>query len=261
MNWKILGWALLAGMVSTHAGAVESWQPVDAEFASLPPFCKVKMQSDRNSPEYKAWESTLGKDFLHTHHYCVGLNFINRYYRSRSKQDKIYNLDNALDNMTYMVEHASPDYSLMPDVYLNRGLAYSLMNRKGEAVADMIKAIELDPQQVKAYNVLADFYAGTRQQGKALETVTDGLRHAPDAKSLQRRYKELGGKLPYPEPLRPAPAAAAGKPAPEPAGETPATPASAAGGTAAPTAAATSAPVAPAKIGTPKNPYCRFCPD
>ena len=41
----------------------------------------------------KAWESTLGEDSMHTHHYCVGPNFSNRYYRARSKQDKSFNLN------------------------------------------------------------------------------------------------------------------------------------------------------------------------
>lgn len=257
MNWKQLVWGGLMSLAIAQAGAVDSWVPSDTEMVSLPPYCKVKMKSNPGSPDYKNWESTLGKDFMHTHHYCAGLNFLNRYYRSRNIGDKRYNLKNAVDNFNYMVNHASPDYSLMPEVYLNRGLAFSLMQQPGAAMTDLNKAIELNPGQPRAYNVLADYYVKSRQKGKALETVTEGLRHNPGTRSLQRRYTELGGKLPYP-----APAVAAAPPASEPivkpdtaaAGE----PMPASDTAQTPTPAA-EAPVTPPPIGTPKNPYCRFC--
>lgn len=257
MNWKQLVWGGLMSLVITQAGAVEPWVPTDAEMVSLPPYCKAKMKSNPGSPDYKTWESTLGKDFMHTHHYCAGINFLNRYYRSRNIGDKRYNLKNAVDNFNYMVDHASPDYSLMPEVYLNRGLAFSLMQQPGAAMTDLNKAIQLNPGQSRAYNVLADYYVKSRQKGKALDTVTEGLRHNPGTRSLQRRYTELGGKLPYP-----APAVAAAPPVVEPVAkpDTAATgeptPAGEAGQTPAPAA---EAPVAPPPIGTPKNPYCRFC--
>jgi tetratricopeptide (TPR) repeat protein len=235
--------------------AVEPWMPSDAEMASLPAFCTAKMKSGQGSPEYRMWESTLGKDFLHTHHYCAGINFINRYYRSRSQQDKRFNLNNAVENLTYMVEHAAPEYSLMPDVYLNRGLAYSLMKQYGKAVTDMDKAIELNPHQVKAYNVLADYYSGAKQADKALETVSKGLKQNPGTASLQRRYTQLGGKLPYPEPIEPPPAAT-----PQASASTALPEAPAASGKGDPEPEPTKATEAQPKIGSPNNPYCRFCP-
>lgn len=257
LNWRQLVWGGLMSLAITQAGAVEPWVPTDTEMVSLPPYCKVKMKSNPGSPDYKTWESTLGKDFVHTHHYCAGINFLTRYYRSRSNEDKRYNLKNAVDNFNYMVDHSSPGYSLMPDVYLNRGLAFSLMQQPGAAMTDLNKAIQLNPNQPRAYNVLADYYAKSKQKGKALETVTEGLRHNPATRSLQRRYTELGGKLPYPAPALAAvapPVESVAKPdaaaavEPTPAGETGQTP-----------APLVEAPVTPPPIGTPKNPYCRFC--
>ena len=253
MNWKSVGWAVLAAMCCSHAAAeVESWGPTDAEMASLPPYCKARMKSGQGSSDYRMWEQTLGTDFLHVHHYCAGINFINRSYRARDQRDKAFNLKSALGTLTYMVDKASPGFSLMPDVYLSRGLAYSLLKRHGEAMADMQKAIELDPRQVKAYNVMADYYVSTKQQAKALEAVTAGLRHNPDTKSLQRRYEELGGKLPYPAPAEAAKVdAQAAKP--EENGAAPVqTPTE-------PVARPEASP--PPQIGSPTNPYCRFCPD
>lgn len=230
--------------------AVEPWTPTDAEMASLPPFCKARF--NEGSPEYKLWESMLGKDFGHTHHYCAGVNFLNRYYRARSAQAKRFNLNSARATLDYMVTHAAPTYSLMPDVYLSLGTVYMLSNQSGQAIASFNQAIELNPRLPKAYGAIADFYLKAKQPAKALEIVTEGLRHNPDTKSLQSRYRELGGKLPYPPPIVPA-AKPAEETAPpvqasaEPSAETP--------------APATAAPASPPKIGSPQNPYCRFCPD
>lgn len=260
MNMKQVVWGLLASLLCMPAMAVEPWVPTDAEFASLPPFCKVKMKSAQGSPDYTAWEQTLGKDFLHTHHYCAGINFINRSYRARSSQDKRFNLNSARGELQYMVTHADPGYSLMPDVHLNLGVVYSLSNQAAQAITHFNKAIELNPRQPRAYNALADYYAKTSQTTKALETVTEGLRHNPDTRSLQRRYTELGGKLPYPAPIEPPQQAASPQEAAPPA-----VPEAAPAPTVkAPEMRDTPVPAeavpAPA-IGSPTNPYCRFCPD
>jgi tetratricopeptide (TPR) repeat protein len=265
MSYRNPVWIIVLALFFARAHAAEPHRPSEAEFNNLPPYCKAKLISRIGSADYRQWEGTLGKDFVHTHHYCFALNFINRYYRSRSAQEKNFNLNSAMNNLDYMITHADPGYSLMPEIYQNRGLVRALMGRHGEAVADMNKAIELNPHQVKAYNVLADHYGSTRQQQKALETIMEGLRYNPDVRSLQRRYTELGGKLPYPEPIQPGPVdASASSPKAEalpPAAPVEAAPAEAPAGIgdAAPTAS--QEPAKDSKIGSPTNPYCRFCPD
>lgn len=265
MNWNQVSWGIVMGMLSAQAGAVEPWAPTDSEMASLPPFCKAKMKSGPGSLDYKMWANKLGSDFGHTHHYCVGINSINRYYRSRSQQDKRFNLNNARGNLEYMVTHADPAYSLMPDVYLNLGVVYSLMNQPAQAITHFNKAIELNPRQPRAYGALADYYLKNKQAAKALEIVTAGLRYNPDTMSLQRRYTELGGKLPYPAPASEA-ASTPQTPStglqvsPTPAPATPpeaSVPERAAEKTADTTASSPETP----KIGSPTNPWCRFCPD
>ena len=260
---SVLLWALC-----NSCQALEQFAPTDAELKSLPHYCTVKLMGT-NSPEYATWEQSLGPDFIHTHHFCFGLNFINRYYRSRNAPDKRFNLQSAETNLGYMVQHAQPNYSLMPEVYLNRGLVFSLMQRNAEAVRDMLKALELNPRQVKAYIVLADYHAGSKQTNKALEVITKGLQYNPGTKGLQRRYRELGGKLPYPESLQiPAVETQPQPPSPTPKAidsltvdTEPATPEN---DKPSPIAAPDHVPAESGtqpKIGSPKNPYCRFCPD
>jgi tetratricopeptide (TPR) repeat protein len=260
MNLKNPSLGIALTIVCMSAIAAEPWAPTDSEMASLPPFCKIKMRSNTSSSEYKMWESTLGKDFLHTHHYCMGINFINRYYRARSQQDKRFNLNNAQGNLEYMVTHAESTYSLMPDVHLNLGVVYSMMNKPAQAITHFNKAIELNPRQPRAYGALSDYYVKSKQNAKALEIVTAGLRYNPDTKSLQRRYAELGGKLPYPEPIELVPAAeaqAAKRVEPPESTSSQANPAVNAPSASQVPVESTAEP----QIGSPTNPYCRFCPD
>ncbi len=236
----------------------------DSEIASMPPVCIARMSG---GDQYNQWRTALGPDFDHTHHYCMGINYLNRAYKSRDRRDRGFNLKNAQDNLMYMVKAASPTFSLMPDVYLNLGFVHRMSGRTGEAAASFTKAIALNPQTPRAYRELADFYAASGNRTKALEVVTDGLKHNPGTKSLQRYFRELGGKLPYPEAVVKQPLAGDAKGEIEPAvTPEPAQPAK------EPASAATEAnrlppdadraPQAePPKVGSPKNPYCRFCPD
>jgi tetratricopeptide (TPR) repeat protein len=248
---------LLAGLTLPTAQAANL---TDAEFKNLPPFCEARM---KRTGQFGHWQSVLGPDFIHTHHYCGGLGMIHRYYRLRTPQDKTAALNEANGDLTYMVQHASPTYSLMPDVYLNRGLVFSLLNQPGAALTDLKKARELNPKLVKAYTLSADIHTKLKQKSEALAAVTEGLRHVPDSKALQRAYQEKGGRLPYPEPIARAPEAAPGKAdaaqavTPETASKPPEG-AAANSEVASPSAAPDSA--AP-KIGSPTNPWCRFCPE
>lgn len=235
----------------------------DQELAVLPPYCAARI---RHIPgQYEHWSEVLGPDFLHTHHYCDALGSINRYYAARSPQTKTFELQNALGGLNYMMNHASESYSLMPEIYLNRGLVLTLMKKDGQAIKDLLKALELDPKLIRGYTLVVDFYAKVKRPDEALKVVTDGLRHNPGNARLQRLYKESGGKLPYPEPIEPEPekslppptTAAAPSPAPLQAPAVDDTPPA----QAEPSTPADESPPAKAKIGTPSNPWCRFCPE
>lgn len=249
----LLAWL---AMLLTIASAKAAWEPSPAEMATLPPYCAARF--NQGSDAFRIWQTTMGRDFIHIHHYCVGLKLLNQVRGTfTTKQNET--LGAAVREFDYVLTHAALDFYMRPEILMNRGIALSMMKRDGEAVSNLLQAIELNPQQSRAYMTLADLYDKMKNRGKALETVSEGLRHNPDTRSLQRRYTELGGKLPYPEPIRPA--QAADTPATKPADAVPAAV------TTAPTepdkAGPADAPVSAEqpKIGSPNNPYCRFCTD
>jgi len=250
----------LAASISPAVAVETGIRPNSAEMLRLPAYCQVKFNSSPESPEWKAWRDQIGQNYIDLHHYCAGLNYVNRYWGARKTQDRGFYLQRAMANFDYMVKAEKPDFTLRAELYSNRGEVFKLMRKPGEAVKDFNKALSINPGIVKPYLQLADLYVSSNASARALETVTEGLRHLPDSSALQRRYLELGGKQPFPEPIvtmvaEPVPSQPA-ELAPEL--ETIIEP------NPAPAVSAGSEPVttnaSPAPIGTPQNPHCRFCP-
>lgn len=234
----------------------------EKELLTLPRYCYVRIRA-LNGPEYKEWERKMGPDLIHTHHYCGGLSYFKRYYGATTERERRFLLSRAQANLEYMVNHASPGYSLMPDVYFRLGEVHRLAGRAGTAKASYDKSIELNPRVPSAYGGLADLHAQSGQQARALEVVSEGLRYNPESRSLQRRFRELGGKPPYPEPADAALAApdssaqdndTAAVTTSKPETENPVA-------SDAKPSTPDSTETTEQRIGSPTNPYCRFCPD
>ena len=191
---NLLRWLLVvsASGISTVNAATYS-EPTAAELRLLPPVCTARLGPKNQVTKFQ-------EPFHNTLHYCMGRTFLNRYYSSFNRGDAATNLKLASDEFGYLVEHWYPDYPAA-DIFLHRGIVLSLMKKNVEAIADLTKALTYDSRSVRTYLTLANLHDNQKQQKKALEVVTEGLRYVPDSKSLKQRYKELGGKLPYPEPI------------------------------------------------------------
>lgn len=243
------------------APVMAEWMPSPTEMAALPAYCAAKFSEGKNPESAKSWRASMGSDFMHIHHYCAGLNFLNRARGMASGNDKRGTLGAAMSNFNYMLNNSSAGFYLRPEILMNRGITFSMLDKGGQAIGDLLKSIQMDPGQPRAYITLAGLYQKQNNRTKALETVSEGLRHNPDTKSLRRRYTELGGKLPYPAPVQAADAeASTANSTPTPVATHPAESGIAAPGVTPATAPAVEPTAAP-KIGSPKNPYCRFCPD
>lgn len=243
----------LAGGTSPALAVDTGLRPNAVEMMRLPPYCQAKFNAPTSSAEWKSWRGQIGENFIDLHHYCAGLNYMNRYWGARTAPDRSFYLQRALTNFDYMVKAEKPDFALRVELYSQRGEVNKLLRKPGEAIKDFNTARSIDPKAVKPYLQLADLYVATKAPARALETLTEGLRHVPDSTALQRRYLELGGKKPFPDPIV---AKAAEPPPAKP--EPPAPPTAAEPGGAA--VESGPEPTAPPAIGTPKNPYCRFCP-
>lgn len=200
---------------------------------------------------------------MHMHHYCNGLRFLDRAYASMTnKIDMAHYLAVAINNFNYVLENTQENYYMRGEVHVNKARALRLAGKKGEAAAEFANALRYELAAPDAYQALSDHYLETGNKTKALEIVTEGLRRNPGVRGLERRYTKLGGKLPMPAAIETAPvekqatnddmAAAASSSNPlESAPQSDSVDSN----------SATAEPVAEPKIGSPTNPYCRFCPD
>ncbi len=260
---------LVLSLVGLAASANAASQWTESEIKAMPPYCAARLHKAPAQADY--WAGVLGPDYTHVHHYCEGIGYLNRSYTAASARDKKFNLQSAMGNLNYIASRASPSGSLLPEVYLHRGQVNSLMKQDAAAIADLQKAMEMNPRLTRAYSLAAEHYLKLNQKNKALEVATDGVRHNPDSTTMQRLYMKAGGALPYPTPLpQPAQPAEAAKPdapaltPPDPAGTGQAVEALASPSVNADSAAvkpaAEAAPATTPKIGSPSNPWCRFCP-
>ena len=196
--WMKVFMVLFIACVGDTIQAAQWSRPTATEIRALPPYCAARL-GPKNSPEFQSWHATMGRLFLSVHHYCFGLNFMNRYYMTPGQERGGW-LHLALNELNYVCKNPPMDNPLTPEMYMRRGSALKLAGRTTEAMEDYRKVLHLNPKLRRPYLELADFYVEGQQQAEALKLVSEGLTYRPDDKKLQSRYIQLGGKLPFPQP-------------------------------------------------------------
>lgn len=258
------GAILVTALLFFSGSASAGYAMTERDLQLLPPYCR-QLSAGHYEPavSFPAGMPNAG-------HYCHGLKSIARATAQATNRHEIQeNLQAAVGEFRYVLGHTevSPEYSpYLAMVKTDLGRAYDRLGKIADSSREFMEAIRLKPDYVAAYIGLIDFYRKLGNREDALKTASEGLTHAPESKTLQRRYRELGGKLPYPVPVN-------GEPETASPAEAPASNAAAPGNGNDTTVAAP--PVAPSpvddqkqpettpqepKIGSPTNPWCRFCP-
>lgn len=168
--------------------------PTPAEIKSWPQFCqdRWKYGDNRKSSVVEKWRSVLGDDYEHLHHYCLGLNYVNRANRSwNNKKNMTYFLSKAERNMNYMISHTKASFVIRPDIHIELGKVYVRQKKIGDAVAQFQNAIRLRKDYSKGYVALSDLYKNNNNRSEALKVIEEGLKYSPDSRSLKRRLKKL----------------------------------------------------------------------
>ena len=167
--------------------------PTESEMNLLPKYCAVKYKYEhRKTPEVKYWKKTLGDNYGDIHHYCNGLNFINRAYKSKSLGERKDWVNKAIGEISYVIKAAKPGFPLLPELYLNRGKAYELKGELVEATKDYKKSIETKPDYSKAYVYYFDLlFERQKDYAQAEKVLEEGLKKSPKSKALKRRWKRL----------------------------------------------------------------------
>jgi tetratricopeptide (TPR) repeat protein len=242
--------------------------PVTSVWAQLPHGITPAEQAMCQARVY----SRLGErnqNTMHMHHYCNGLRFLDRAYSAMGgkKQDMSYYLTVSINEFDYVLKATQESYAMRGEVHLNRARALKLLGRNAEAAGEFNKALRYRLDTPDLYQALADHFHEVGNKQKALEMATEGLKLNPNSKGLKRRYTEFGGKLPYPVAVEESISTEASKEDIKSVDKSESPPPSEGATSQVTDPTKLTAPteptsqIDPSKIGSPQNPYCRFCPD
>ncbi len=197
-RWLAL-WPLAALLVLGWSPSASASRPMsETEYMLLPEYCRAQGNvSETNfTRSYRAdlvrkWQSALGSNYNHYHHFCWGIASIARAYRpgtaygSRAALTK-----SAIADITYTLERATPDFVLLPEVYTKLGEAYLLARDARSAEAAFRKAWEIKPDYWRPYVWWGQYLLHAGRSGEALAVAEEGLKHAPDVKALQELARD-----------------------------------------------------------------------
>lgn len=196
-------------------------------------------------------ENAMAKNAGWFHHYCWGMLDKHRMYAAVNAEKRAYQIRLWRDEMVYIVDWTAKvkiNWAYLPAVHAELAETYIQGKDYPNALRAANTAVELNADYARAYLLLAEIYELLKDRPKALASVTEGLKHVAGSKGLQRRYTELGGVLPFPEPYVKSAAVPEAAATPEPAAP------------GAPAEAPAAPPATPPEAQPPGNPYCRFCP-
>ncbi|WP_124704551.1 tetratricopeptide repeat protein [Sulfuriferula multivorans] len=245
---------LIVLLFQAPAFALQSFGVTKDELALMPPYCTAMYGASVGLPEIK---STIPEGCPSIHHYCDGLKSMIR--ADKFNRESGYWLQQGIQSFNSVVQGGWwKNCPLQAEAYVNLGNAYLRQSTQrntssSKAAASFMKALEVQPDYLPAYYALSDYYVRLGDKKKALNTAEEGLRYAPDSAGLLRRFKVLGGTTPptphhvtakpmeqQDSPVKPPPVESVESATPHPKEEP--------------------AQAPEPKIGSPTNPWCRFCP-
>jgi len=189
---KIISQIIVCLLFSLCAGNIYSkelpFSPTDEELKALPLYCTDKIKTKNHAK----LRSVFGKDFLHLHHYCFGMNFYKRANNEfKNKNLRIHYLGRSEANYNYIIEHTSPEFVLRPEVYVKAGKTKEMQNEFSKAAEYYIRAINEKPDYSKSYVALSILYKRQGNIKGAVEILEQGLKVNPKSKKLKRQLKRI----------------------------------------------------------------------
>lgn len=169
------------------------------EYRALPRMCLAQpfINGALRAPlvpeaERREWATRLGEeDYKHFHHYCWALMLLRRANAAGNPRDRNFEYGRAVRNFEYVQRAASPQFPMMPEVNLRKGLTLVLLGKHAAAAKEFVGAIRLKPDYSPAYAALVDLYIDLEDLEAAKDTLEAGLAHAPDSKLLASKQTEL----------------------------------------------------------------------
>ena len=191
-KFSLLVLFILYGLTTNAFG----FPSTDADFALLPPYCAAKYNRPGTNPD--KWKRLFGRqNWVHIHHYCSGLDNINKAHKLIGNPEKSrHRLRVAIKGIDYMLENATANFVLLPELHLKKGQIYAELKQYSNAFTEYNNAIRLKKDYSAAYANMSDLYVKTGNREEAIKTLEKGLKMKPNSKKLARRLEELKNMRP-----------------------------------------------------------------
>jgi len=149
------------------------------------------MHNSSTPAEKKVWRKKLGHGYLHLHHYCYALNFLNHSHQIDKKKANRDALKAALKEIGYVQRHTSKQFALQPEMTYKKGVIYERLGDYSSAMKEYLKGIAINPRIPAFYAALSDLYKKNGDEGEAKNVLKRGLKYKPKSKMLNKRLKKL----------------------------------------------------------------------
>ncbi len=180
-------------MASYPSSTVFAYYPSDRDMRFLPPYCIARLQSNKvATQEVAKWKNLFGrKTWTSFHHYCQGINYVNRGSTGLNEETKVNDFKKGIENLNYHLKAYGVNFPLRAQTFYLLGTAYIGVDRKSEAINALNNAINIKPRYPSAYRKLSDLYLELGDVKKAAITIDNGLKKSPKSKSLLKKKKKI----------------------------------------------------------------------
>lgn len=192
--------ALVSLTACTCACAQKPPNITPGEIALLPEYCpdtqgfKYGDVYFNTSPRAKYWVGLMGPSFWAHHHYCWGLIKMRRATAAGvAPVLREGGLKAAIADYEYVINNSTPDFIMLPEVYLRMGEAYLLLNDYGAASDAYAHARRKKPGYWPAYVQWAEVLVKVGKKQEALSLLEECLRLTPSEPALRAPYQRMGG--------------------------------------------------------------------
>jgi tetratricopeptide (TPR) repeat protein len=213
-------WLAVSVLVVNHV-VVPAATPTNitaGEIALLPDYCPLTQTFTKDAHHDAANRSPtrllferLGPSFIGLHHYCWGLIHVMRAKQAGvSAYDKRAMYGFAIDEYKFAIRYSTPDFALLPELYLRVGEANVELQDYGQAFDAFSKSRALKLDYWPPYLRWASVLLHLGKQAEALAHLEEGLRIMPNERALIDAYTRMGGtRAQLAKALQAAPAASA----------------------------------------------------
>lgn len=202
---KCSKWLATVVLLAAACGLAEAApNPVTKEqYQLLPPYCRNQEHVARLLYRPTAegeWRRRLGRDYLHIHHYCWGLvHMLNAYKLGMTSGKGRFQFVEAIDDFQFSINAtlingpSTPGARLLPEMYTKLGEAQLALQDYRNAEAAFRSARELNPAYAAPYVWWAQHLLKHGKADEALAVAEEGMKHAPESKSLAKLIDEIKG--------------------------------------------------------------------